>query len=43
MLKYFTMLSATVFIRIAESSINMMCLGAWEEIELPEEMKNTEL
>lgn len=32
--------SATVFIGIAESSINMMCLGAFDEIELPEELEN---
>ena len=34
------MLSATVFIALAESNINTMCLGVLDEIELPDELKN---
>ncbi|PJO42374.1 hypothetical protein CWD94_18080 [Lysinibacillus xylanilyticus] len=41
-LKSLAVLSAAVLIGIAESSINMMCAGFMDEIELPEEMKNTE-
>lgn len=36
------MLSATVLIAIAESNINTMCLGILDEIELPEELKNSD-
>lgn len=39
-LKYLTVLSATVLMSIAESSINTMCIGLLEEIELPEELEN---
>lgn len=42
MLKYLNflmILSATVFMGIAESSINLMCHSFFDELELPEELK----
>lgn len=40
-LKNLIMISATVFIGIAENSTALMCSGFMDEIELPEEIKNT--
>lgn len=42
-LKYFKnliMISAMVFIEIAENSASMMCVGFMDEIELPEEIND---
>ncbi|MBM7606622.1 cyclic lactone autoinducer peptide [Metabacillus crassostreae] len=41
--KHLAIMSAAAFIGIAESSVNIMCLGLFDEIELPEELKNIEL
>ena len=40
-LKYLIVLSATVLMGIAEKSTFMMCGGFLDEIEVPEEIKNT--
>ena len=42
-LKSLMFLSATVFIGIAESSVNIMCTHWMDEIELPEELKHNSL